>query len=417
MAEIHFYLRDQLAEKTTIYASASYDGYRVRISTEIRIPTKFWNNAKQRAREVMEFADHETINKDLMKITEVLNTVYEKNKSEGVILKPKQFKEEFLASKDSPIIEKKINTFWDFFENFIDAKKKQLTDVRDYDKSLRKHLSNVELKMKRPLTLRLIKEPMEEFVINWEQYLKFETLNAKGEKGLSLNTVGKQNKNLKVFLNWCFDLGLYERFSLKSFPTLMEEVDNISLTEAELVTLMKLDLENDKERIARDLFIIGCETGLRWSDFSKITKDQIHDGKLTFLPQKTSNYRKTKIIIPVSKRFADVLERNNDEIPSLGKVKVTYFNHIIREVCRKAKMTEEMKIQREVSGKTITETRYRYQEVSSHTCRRTFCTLKFLKGMPAQAVMKFSGHSSERNFLKYLKLDAELTARKYGEYF
>jgi len=90
---------------------------------------------------------------------------------------------------------------------------------------------------------------------------------------------------------------------------------------------------------------------------------------------------------------------------------------MIRAICLKAKMTEEIKFQREVFGKTITETRFRYQEVTSHTCRRTFCTLKFLKGMPAQAVVKFSGHSSERNFLKYLKLDAELKARKYEEYF
>jgi hypothetical protein len=37
--------------------------------------------------------------------------------------------------------------------------------------------------------------------------------------------------------------------------------------------------------------------------------------------------------------------------------------------------------------------------------------------MPAQAIMKFSGHKSERSFLKYLKLDAELTIRKYGAYF
>jgi hypothetical protein len=37
--------------------------------------------------------------------------------------------------------------------------------------------------------------------------------------------------------------------------------------------------------------------------------------------------------------------------------------------------------------------------------------------MPAQAIMKFSAYKTERNFLKYLKLDAELTAKKYGEYF
>jgi hypothetical protein len=32
-------------------------------------------------------------------------------------------------------------------------------------------------------------------------------------------------------------------------------------------------------------------------------------------------------------------------------------------------------------------------------------------------IMKFSGHSSERSFLKYLKLDAEVVAKKYKAFF
>ena len=299
----------------------------------------------------------------------------------------------------------------------MNAKKKQLTDVRDYHYSLRKHLKNVEEKMKRPLTFRLLKDPSGDFIVNWEQYLKFESLNAKGEKGLSLNTVGKQNKNLKVFLNWCFENRIYEKFSLKGFPTLMEEVDNIYLTETELVKLMALDLDDEKEKKVRDLFIIGCETGLRFSDIIKINMEHINDGYLTFSPKKTSGYSNNKIIIPVSDRFTKVLKRNKNDIPKLGNETVTYFNQIIRTVCEKAKINKEVRYQREVAGKMITDTRFRYQEVSSHTCRRTFCTLKFLKGMPAQAIMKFSGHRTERNFLKYLKLDAELTAKKYGEFF
>ena len=115
MAEFHFYLRDQHAEKTTIYASVSYNGYRVKISTDIKIPSKYWNNKKQRAKELMEFKEHEIINNDLSRIMEVLLAVYEKHHEEGVVLNPKQFKEEFRASKDSPIVDKKINTFWEHF--------------------------------------------------------------------------------------------------------------------------------------------------------------------------------------------------------------------------------------------------------------------------------------------------------------
>ena len=51
MAEINFYLRDPLAEKTTIYVYASYDGYRAKFSTGIRISSKFWNANKQKAKD------------------------------------------------------------------------------------------------------------------------------------------------------------------------------------------------------------------------------------------------------------------------------------------------------------------------------------------------------------------------------
>jgi hypothetical protein len=31
--------------------------------------------------------------------------------------------------------------------------------------------------------------------------------------------------------------------------------------------------------------------------------------------------------------------------------------------------------------------------------------------------MQFSGHSSEQNFLRYLRLDAEITAKTYKSFF
>jgi hypothetical protein len=37
--------------------------------------------------------------------------------------------------------------------------------------------------------------------------------------------------------------------------------------------------------------------------------------------------------------------------------------------------------------------------------------------MPSHVIMKFSGHTTEKNFLKYLKLDAEVNAGKYSSYF
>ena len=71
-----------------------------------------------------------------------------------------------------------------------------------------------------------------------------------------------------------------------------------------------------------------------------------------------------------------------------------------------------------VNKYNTTEIVYKKHElISSHTARRSFCTNKFLMGMPVQAIMKFSGHKTERAFMKYLKLDAEITAKKFKKYF
>ena len=196
----------------------------------------------------------------------------------------------------------------------------------------------------------------------------------------------------------------------------MEEVDNIYLTEEELCALEDLEL-GDTKAIVRDLFLIGCETGLRFSDFIRITAQNISDGMLSYSPKKTSGFTGNKILIPLSSRFNSILDKNKGKVPVLSNVSVTFFNKTIREICKEAGLTKKSTFNRLVAGAIQKEERYRYQEVSSHTCRRTFCTLKFLKGMPAQAIMKFSGHKTERNFLKYLKLDAELTASKYKVYF
>ena len=416
MAELNFYLRDLGAEKTTIYCSVSYDGFRMRFSTKLRVPLKFWNKSKQRVREVIEFSEGKIINSNLNKIQESVFGLYERLSKNGIILTPKEFKKELLSFEKTPLNEKRINSFWDQFDQFIEEKKRVVLDVRDYHNSLRKHLLAIESKLERPLTFMLISAREDNFASQWEEYLKYEAINAKGEKGLGMNTVGKQNKNLKVFLNWTFENGIIPRFSLKQFPTLAEEVDNIYLTEEELSSLEHLGLEGT-EKVVRDLFLIGCETGLRFSDLTRLSSQHISDGLLTFSPKKTSGFKQNKIIIPLSNRFKSILEDNLGAVPVLSNVSVTYFNKTIRRVCKKAGISKKSTLHRLIGGEMQKEVRYRYQKVSSHTCRRTFCTLKFLKGMPAQAIMKFSGHKTERNFLKYLKLDAELTAKKYGEYF
>ena len=90
---------------------------------------------------------------------------------------------------------------------------------------------------------------------------------------------------------------------------------------------------------------------------------------------------------------------------------------MIRKLAERSGITSKIVIVRSVSGKTKEEVIEKYNLLSSHTCRRTFCTLKFLSGMPAQAIMVFSGHKTERSFLRYLKLNNEIVIETYKHFF
>jgi len=76
------------------------------------------------------------------------------------------------------------------------------------------------------------------------------------------------------------------------------------------------------------------------------------------------------------------------------------FNQTIRRLCEKSGINQEVLVQK-VSKYGTRELVSKKQElVSSHPARRSFCTTQFLKGLPASVIVKFSGHSSERSFLK-----------------
>ena len=57
----------------------------------------------------------------------------------------------------------------------------------------------------------------------------------------------------------------------------------------------------------------------------------------------------------------------------------------------------------------------KYAWITSHTCRRSFCTNEFLAGTPVELIMKISGHKSIKDFYKYIRITPEEAAQKIKE--
>jgi len=48
--------------------------------------------------------------------------------------------------------------------------------------------------------------------------------------------------------------------------------------------------------------------------------------------------------------------------------------------------------------------------LTSHTCRRSFCTNEFLAGTPVELIMKISGHKSLKDFYRYIGVTPDQAA-------
>jgi len=54
----------------------------------------------------------------------------------------------------------------------------------------------------------------------------------------------------------------------------------------------------------------------------------------------------------------------------------------------------------------------KYNWVTSHTARRSFCTNEFLAGTPVFLIMKISGHKREKDFYRYIRVTPQEAAER-----
>ena len=145
-------------------------------------------------------------------------------------------------------------------------------------------------------------------------------------------------------------------------------------------------------------------TGLRFSDFSTIVPEDIRNGKLHVKQQKSEHW----VVIPLRPTAENILlNRFCSRIPIISN---TTFNELIKKVCKHAGICETIKFSYRKGNKEIEEVKPKYEWVTSHTCRRSFCTNEFLARTPAELIMKISGHKSLKDFYRYIKVTPEQAA-------
>ncbi len=397
-----FILRDKKETKpTAIQCHIRFEGHRIVLSTGEKINPKEWDSSKQRAINSKKYPHNTELNTWLDKMENDIKLVFREINYEKKSLS----KEQIIRRINQKLYNKSSNKNPPLLE-FIDAyikesfKTKTRATVNTYVTTF-KHLKSYAKENSIDLDYSDINL---NFYNSFLAYLTHDLT-------LSKNTIGKHIQVFKTFMNEATDRGYNKNldFRARKFKRLTESVESIYLNQEELDIIWQLDLRKNPslERV-RDLFIIGCYTGLRYSDFIKIQPENIvkENGSsyINILTQKTSQ----KIIIPLKPIVLEILNKYGGTIPKpLTNQKMNKYLKIIGE---KAGLTQRIPIIRTKGGVKAKNLIPKYDLIRTHTCRKSFATNAFLAGLPTLAIMKITGHRTEQQFLRYVRISEQENA-------
>jgi integrase len=409
--KVAFYLKRPNGEKeTAVYARISYNGFRLKYYLPETIHPNNWSTKTQRAKQTLKFANYREFNLHLDNIKNDIENVFRTYQNDNdMIPHPDTFKE--LLDFEIKKIENENNkSFFEFFQYLIDQSENGVrthpktgkpiakVTVRSY-RTIQRHLNEFQQTQRRKIQFKNIDL---DFYDSYTKYLIGKTL--------SNNTIGKHIQIVKMILNEANERGIEinTAYQTKKFKVIREKSEDIYLTENEINKIENLDLKNNKRlELVRDLFLIGCKTGLRYSDYSTLKPENFtDDGYLELIQAKTND----KVVIPVHPKVKAILAKYGGAMPKSISIQKT--NDYLKEIGAQIK-----ELQKNVSktmtkgGQTITRNFNKYQLLTTHTARRSFATNEYLQGTPSQTIMQITGHRTEKAFMKYIKLSSREHAK------
>jgi len=401
MSKVNYYLNNKIDSSgySTILLYFSFKTMRIPVTTNESVLEKAWNKNTQRVR--LSYSEGKSINDRLddleLRVKKMFREDFRdiaprrdivKGKIKKVINPPEE-----LGSKD----------FISFAHGYATTSQKKLQTKKNYFQTIN-HLKAFKTKSKKYRNKSIdFNEIDMDFYDEFFAYL---------EKDVQLgkNTIGTHMKNVKVFMKQALERNLHKNqsFMLSGFKVVSEETDAPFLDPGELKKIYELDLTGKPryERI-RDLFIVGCWTGLRYSDWSQVHQRNIFNKD--YLRVKTIKGERF-IIIPLHHYVKSILEKYNYTLPNV--ISNQKLNDYLKEITQLAEINDKISSTMTKAGIRIHQTNYKWEKISTHTARRSFATNMYNMNVPSLTIMAITGHKTEKAFLRYIKVTPEQHASK-----
>lgn len=433
---LNYNLKDKSEEQTLVYLIGYFNG-RFKVSTTRSVYVKTWDSEKQRCIVSTSFADRinrasRKVNKFLDDLDAAINKymadIYLNPNDKSYFGTPNFVKDrvklavEDVVNADKEEEEKKAITPLKFFRSYVENMHKKV-DVHTGRYIADRTIIHHKTVLKRYEDFFAEKHLKDDFSVFDLHFQDLFIDWAYTSKNYRYNTIPASFSLLKVWLNEAARQGLIKDETYKSYRSKSTEVDNIYLTEDEISRLYALDIPTLKSKglidskssmeETRDLFVIGCWTGLRQSDLNHLEKAlfDVEAETITVVTEKTTE----KVTIPMHRYIKELYTKYEGKFPKMCYK--SRFNEHLKELGRFAEIDDEVIIKENRGGK-VTSIKYKkYQLIKSHTARRSFATNLYLKGAPTISIMKLTGHTTEANFMKYIKVTREENAQLMQQFF
>ncbi len=402
MASINFYLKDAQKEESFIFLFLREKKTTVKVNTGEKIPTAYWNAEKQRAKKSKSFPSYPELNVFLNNLAKDAERYLLAEKSSDTIAKFENVKKKLLSSlKFEETTPAKKEDFFSIYDDFLNVTgiHRSGRTIKKYN-TLRQQLLDFQSKNR-------VKISFEKIDIQFFDKLTDYYYN---NLGFVNNTFGKYVSSFKTFMNWATDRGYNTKLDYRKFKVIKEDADIVVLTSDELQQLVKLDLSgNSRLEKIRDVFCLGCYTGLRFSDLEQLRPEHIRGNSLLIKTYKTRD----TVVVPLRTEAKHIIDKYTAYADFLPVITNQKTNEYLKELCQLAGINQTITVSRYKGARRIEFTKPKYEFISTHCARRTFVTLSLEFGVRPELVMAVTGHKSYKTFKKYIKITDKVVENEF----
>ena len=396
---------------TNIYLVCRIDRKQIRLSTGVKVYPEHWNEKKQEAYISCRLSELDNLNNTIVntKIAEVKNRFLQYKRylcdNPNEIGNSVKILRKFIYKDTMEKEKQNINAIhWLRNTLVLDRTIKDSTRA-DYVKQIKFFEAFLNETDRYPIGFSDINLPL---IKDYESYL-FNKEVGKG-KTTKTTTVGNKVEKIICILKRAEQQGMIDIHESKldkyKKPQSRQGDENeIYLTEDEIDKIYALQLTGREEEV-RDLFVLQCWIGQRFSDTQAINEGIIKEapngkGKVIEIVQEKKTHRVSIPLLPVA---IDILNKYKDGFPIYTNQ--TALNYL-KNIGEKAGITRLHNVTEDRGGEVVTTQVKAYELIGTHTARRSFICNMLKHGYDSHIIMKITGHNDAKSFKKYVRLTSE----------